>query len=133
VAQYDRWVDREAGRVVRPYALTGGRTDPAGGAVLDLISVVVAAGPAPTAAGPTPTAAGPRRLSPEHRKLIGLCQEPMTVADAAADIALPLGVVRVLLADLIQQKLITVQPRRAVRPQASPDLLREVLDGLRSL
>jgi hypothetical protein len=126
VAPNDRWVDREAGRVVRPYALTGGRTDPAGGAVLDLITVIVAY-------GPPPTAAASRRLGPEHRKLIGLCQEPMTVADAAADVALPLGVVRVLLADLIQQKLITVQPRRAVRPQASPDLLREVLNGLRSL
>jgi Protein of unknown function (DUF742) len=126
VAQYDRWVDREAGRVVRPYALTGGRTDPAGGTVLDLISVVVAS-------GPPPTGAASRGLSPEHRKLIGLCQEPMTVADAAADVALPLGVVRVLLADLIQQKLIIVQPRRAARPQASPDLLREVLNGLRSL
>ena len=57
----------------------------------------------------------------------------MTVADAAADMALPLGVVRVLLADFVQQKLIIVQPRRAVRPQASPQLLREVLDGLRSL
>ena len=126
MAQYDRWVDREAGRVVRPYALTGGRTDPAGGAVLDLISVVVAA-------GPPPTAAASRRLNPEHRKLIGLCQEPMTVADAAADMALPLGVVRVLLADLIQQKLITLQPRRTARPQTNPDLLREVLNGLRSL
>jgi hypothetical protein len=126
VAQYDRWVDREAGRVVRPYALTGGRTDPAGGAVLDLISVVVAA-------GPPPTAAASRRLNPEHRKLIALCQEPMTVADAAADMALPLGVVRVLLADLIQQKLITLQPRRTARPQTNPDLLREVLNGLRSL
>jgi len=94
--------------------------------VLDLISVVVAA-------GPPPTAARSRRLGPEHRKLIGLCQEPMTVADAAADMALPLGVVRVLLADLLQQKLITLQPRRAARPQASPDLLREVLNGLRSL
>jgi Protein of unknown function (DUF742) len=41
--------------------------------------------------------------------------------------------VRVLLADLLQQKLIALQPRRAARPQASPDLLREVLDGLRSL
>jgi hypothetical protein len=126
VAQYDRWVDREAGRVVRPYALTGGRTDPAGGAVLDLISVVVAA-------GPPPAAAASRRLNPEHRKLIALCQEPMTVADAAADMALPLGVVRVLLADLIQQKLITLQPRRTARPQTNPDLLREVLNGLRSL
>ena len=94
--------------------------------MLDLISVIAAAGPAPTAAES-------RGLGPEHRKLIGLCQEPMTVADAAADMALPLGVVRVLLADLVQQKLIIVQPRRAVRPQASPQLLREVLDGLRSL
>jgi len=126
VAEYDRWVDREAGRVVRPYALTGGRTDPVGDTVLDLISVIVATGPAPAA----PKS---RALSPEHRKLISLCQEPMTVADAAADMTLPLGVVRVLLADLVQQKFIAVQPRRAMRAQASPDLLREVLDGLRSL
>jgi hypothetical protein len=126
VAEYDRWVDREAGRVVRPYALTGGRTDPVGGTVLDLISVIVANGPAPAPAKS-------RGLSPEHRKLIGLCQEPMTVADAAADVALPLGVVRVLLADLVQQKYIAVQVRQAMRAQASPDLLREVLDGLRSL
>ena len=126
MAEYDRWVDREAGRVVRPYALTGGRTDPVGGTVLDLISVIVANGPAPAAAKS-------RGLSPEHRKLIGLCQEPMTVADAAADMALPLGVVRVLLADLVQQKYIAVQARQAMRVQASPDLLREVLDGLRSL
>jgi Protein of unknown function (DUF742) len=126
VAEYDRWVDREAGRVVRPYALTGGRTDPVGDMVLDLISVIAAT-------GPPPAAAKSRGLSPEHRKLIRLCQEPTTVADAAADMALPLGVVRVLLADLVQHKLITVQPRRAARVQASPDLLREVLDGLRSL
>jgi hypothetical protein len=126
VAEYDRWVDREAGPVVRPYALTGGRTDPSGGTVLDLISVIVAS-------GPPPTPAQSRGLGPEHRKLIGMCQDPMTVADAAADLALPLGVVRVLLADLVQQNMISVQPRPAARPQASPDLLKEVLDGLRSL
>jgi hypothetical protein len=126
VAEYDRWVDREAGPVVRPYALTGGRTDPSGDAVLDLISVILAS-------GPPPKPAQSPGLGPEHRKLIRMCQEPITVADAAADLALPLGVVRVLLADLIQQDMITVQPRPAVRRQASPDLLKEVLDGLRSL
>ncbi len=124
--QYDRWLDREAGPVVRPYALTGGRTDPAGDAVLDVIAVIAATGPAPT---PAESAA----LSPEHRKLLSLCQLPAIVADVAADMALPLGVVRVLLADLLQQNMITVLPRRAARPQASPDLLQEVLDGLRSL
>ena len=127
--RYDRWIDGEAGPVVRPYALTGGRTDPAGNAVLDLIAVIVASGPAP---GPAELA----KLSPEHRKLLRLCQDPATVADVAADVALPLGVVRVLLADLIQQAKISVLPRRAAaRPQTSTDLdvLKEVLDGLRSL
>jgi len=123
---HGRWVDGEAGPVVRPYALTGGRTDPVGDTVLDLIAVVAACGPAPV---PTDSPG----LSPEHRKLIGLCQLPATVADVAADTALPLGVVRVLLADLIQQGRITVLPRRAAASQASPDLLKEVLDGLRSL
>ena len=30
-----KWVDRDAGPVVRPYALTGGRTEPATGAAGD--------------------------------------------------------------------------------------------------
>lgn len=124
--EYDRWLDREAGPVVRPYALTGGRTDPVGDAVLDVIAVIAAN-------GPPPTRADSAKLSPEHRKLLRLCQLPATVADVAADVALPLGVVRVLLSDLIQQGLITVLPRRAPRPQASTDLLKEVLDGLRAL
>ena len=46
---------------------------------------------------------------------------------------LPLGVIRVLLADLIQQGMITVLPRPSAHPQARTDLLKEVLDGLRSL
>ncbi len=121
-----KWLDREAGPVVRPYALTGGRTEPAGDAVLDLIAVIAAS-------GPPPTPAESPRLNPEHRKLLSLCQLPITVADIAADMTLPLGVVRVLLADLIQQDMITVLPPRAVRPQVSTDLLKEVLDGLRSL
>jgi|SRR5271170_6561072 len=127
--RYDRWIDGEAGPVVRPYALTGGRTDPAGNTVLDLIAVIVAP-------GPTPEPAELAKLSPEHRKLLRLCQTPATVADVAADMALPLGVVRVLLADLVQQDKIVVLPRRAAaRPRTSTDLdvLREVLDGLRAL
>jgi hypothetical protein len=126
--RHDRWIDGEAGPVVRPYALTGGRTDPVGGTVLDLITVIAATGPTP---GPAELV----KLGPEHRKLLGLCREPVTVADAAADMALPLGVVRVLLSDLIQQDKIAVLPRRTTRPQvgADLDLLKEVLDGLRSL
>jgi hypothetical protein len=126
VPGFDRWLDRQAGPVVRPYALTGGRTAPAGDTVLDLITVVVASG---QRAGRARSSA----LGPEHRGMLRLCQEPVTVADLAADLDLPLGVVRVLLSDLIQEKLISVQPRPTARPQASYNLLQEVLDGLRAL
>jgi hypothetical protein len=123
---YDRWLDRQAGPVVRPYLLTGGRTAPVGDTVLDLITVVVAA-------EQHDDPASRPGLSPEHRRMLRLCQEPVTVADLAADLDLPLVVVRVLLSDMVQDKLISAGPRPPARPQASYNLLQEVLDGLRSL
>jgi Protein of unknown function (DUF742) len=125
VGSGDKWVDRNSGPVVRPYALTGGRTEPAG-EVLDLITVIVAARPA----GEIDDAI---RLSPEHRKILGLCRRQVTLADVASDTALPVGVVRVLLADLIQEGRITIVPRRAGGQQPSTDLLKEVLHGLHAL
>jgi hypothetical protein len=120
----DMWVDRDSGPVVRPYALTGGRTEPATGEVLDLIAIVVAARPR---AGDDLAS-----LGPEYRKILALCGHPVTVADVASDTALPLGVVRVLLADLLVQGRLTVMRQNAgERPSA--DLLEEVLHGLRAL
>jgi len=122
----DKWDARDTGPVVRPYALTGGRTESAEGDVLDLIAIVVAT-------DQTVIPGDPLDLSPEHRKIIGLCREAAAVADVASDMALPLGVVRVLLGDLILQGRITVlQQRRAGEPPPA-DLLREVLHGLRAL
>ncbi len=121
-----RWLDRNSGPVVRPYAVTGGRTEPADGELLDLIAVVVDAG----AAGGGDDRIG---LSPEHRRILRLCQQPATVADVASDTGLPLGVVRVLMADLIVAGRITVLPQRAAADQPSAELLREVLHGLRAL
>lgn len=120
-----KWIDRDAGPVVRPYALTGGRTEPAG-EVLDLIAIVVASG---QAAGDD----DPIDLSPEHRRILGLCRRPATVADVASDTALPVGVVRILLADLIVSGRLTVRPARPAGEQPSTDLLKEVLHGLRAL
>ena len=72
-------------------------------------------------------------LSPEHRRILKLCQQPATVADVASDTGLPVGVIRVLLADLIQQGRIRVMPGREAGQQPSAQLLREVLHGLRAL
>jgi Protein of unknown function (DUF742) len=121
-----KWVDRNAGPVVRPYAVTGGRTEPADGEVLDLITIIVDAGRGSVDADPID-------FSPEHRRIVSLCRRPATVADVASDTALPLGVVRVLLADLIQSGRIKVLPQRPAGQQPSTDLLREVLHGLRAL
>jgi hypothetical protein len=112
---------------VRPYAVTGGRTEPGDGELLDLLTVVVASGLA------TEADEDPLRRTPEHRKILGLCQRPVTVADIASGTALPVGVVRVLLADLIVRKAITVVRQRPVDQQPSNDVLKEILNGLRAL
>ena len=121
-----KWVDRDSDPVVRPYAVTGGRTEPADGEVLDLIAVIVYSG------GPAEPV-DRLGLSPEHRRILNLCRRPATVADVASDTGLPVGVIRVLLADLIQQGRIKVLRGRPADQKPSAQLLREVLHGLRAL
>ena len=128
----DKWIDRDSGPVVRPYAVTGGRTEPADGEVLDLVAVIVAVDPPEPAEDPAPGQVAVT-LTPEHRRILGLCHNPATVADVASDTALPLGVVRVLLADLLQAERLTVLPQRPAHEQPSAALLKEVLHGLRAL
>jgi hypothetical protein len=118
-----RWLDQEAGPVVRPYALTRGRTRPRGEA-FDLIDVVAATG--------TPLADMPW-LGPEHRRILAMCRRPVVVADVASDIDLPLAVVRVLLSDLHQEGLITVLRPASDGPISDLTVMRNVLDGLKAL
>jgi Protein of unknown function (DUF742) len=122
----DKWRPRDSGPVVRPYAVTGGRTQPADGETLDLLTVVIATG---QPAG----ADDPARLTPEHRRILGLCGQQATLADIAADVALPVGVVRVLLADLIQQGAIIVVRQRPADQRTGNNVLQEILNGLRAL
>jgi hypothetical protein len=119
----EKWLDREAGPVVRPYALTKGRTRPSSIAP-GLIDIVTAA---------TATEAGDGRfgLGPEHRRLLSLCRKPAAVADLASDTDLPLCVVRVLLGDLQERGLIMVSG--SAHQDAEETVLRSVLDGLRAL
>lgn len=123
-----QWFDQEAGPLVRPYAMTGGRTA-AGpqGAHFDLIALVSLDTAAPGTHDDT-------ALGPEHRSIIELCRtETQTVAELAAGTDVPVGVVRVLLGDLLE--LACVKVSRPVPPAQLPDekILREVIDGLRAL
>jgi hypothetical protein len=119
----ERWIDRDAGPVVRPYALTKGRTLPAGGVSFDLIDVVTATGDWP-----------PQhfRPGPEHRRILSLCRQPVPIADLTSEIDLPIGVVRVLLGDLVSEGLVRIHSARQ-QPDNGNHLLRMVLDGLESL
>ncbi|MCX5379559.1 DUF742 domain-containing protein [Streptomyces sp. NBC_00091] len=121
------WFDDDAGPVVRPYAMTRGRTSHAAQHRLDLIALVVAE---PAADDPV----WDMTLSPEHAHILGLCRErPQSVAELAADLDLAIGVVRVLIGDLVDGELVHVT--RPVPPAELPDesILREVIDGLRAL
>jgi hypothetical protein len=118
------WLDAEAGPVVRSYVLTGGRTRHSG-AAFDLVATVSATRGQPADLG---------RLTPEHVAVLQLAGTPTTVVDIASDVDLPLGVVRILLADLREYGLVVIQapvPMRA--QQVDRNTLREVLHGLRGL
>ncbi|HEY8985262.1 MAG TPA: DUF742 domain-containing protein [Streptomyces sp.] len=121
------WFDDEAGPVVRPYAMTRGRTTSPGQHRLDLIAVVVAE---PGAGDPEDD----HTLSPEHVDIVGLCRTaPQSVAELAAELDLPVGVIRVLVGDLVDKKFVHVN--RPVPPAELPDesILRDVINGLRAL
>ncbi|KOV59911.1 hypothetical protein ADL01_34270 [Streptomyces sp. NRRL WC-3618] len=123
-----QWYDNEAGPLVRPYAMTGGRTRSGPtGVRFDLIALV-------TLDKGTPAMDDDTALGPEHRALIDLCRtETQSVAELSADADLPVGVVRVLLGDLLELGRVTVS--RPVPPAQLPDerILREVIEGLRAL
>lgn len=119
----EAWYDEDAGPVVRPYAMTGGRTRPVRGG-LDLISLVVARPAPPGAAPPT---------SPEQRRILAWCQRPLSVAEIAAGMNLPVGTVRVLIGDLLQAGLVETQEPPLLGDLPSESLLEAVLAGLRSL
>lgn len=140
----ERWFD-DAGPVVRPYAMTRGRTRCSPEAArLDMIALVIAeTADAGTDAGTgTDTDAGTVHeddlhdpaLTPEHVDIVRMCRRsPLSVAELATDLDVPVGVIRVLVGDLLDADLVRVS--RPVPPAELPDenILREVINGLRAL
>jgi len=108
--------------VLRPYAVVRGRTKPTGD-VPDVISMVYSL---------PVTVPEPTDLEPEHLVVLQQCRVPMSVADLASALDLPLAVIRIMVADLRDRRFVRIQPPR---PERVTDirLLREVADGLRRL
>jgi hypothetical protein len=116
------WDEQDAGPFVRPYALTGGLTRPSGQrfGLLDMVRAVR------RAVQHLP------RLSPEQAELLRRSQMPAPLAELAADLDLPVGVVRILVSDLRERGLVMIH---RAQPAGFSDLkiLQEVVDGLRRL
>ncbi len=120
--QHD-WLDQEAGPVVRPYTLTGGRSRPITGGLTLLTHVEALYAPEADLVG----------LQPEHRMILSMTRTALSIAEIAARIDLPVGVVRVLVGDLLQASLVsTFESDTTINP---PDdsVLQAVIDGLRAL
>ena len=115
------WVDGDAGPVVRPYALTGGKTRPSG-ARIDLIDMVCA----------VRVVGLNLRLTPEQARVLASCQTPVALVELAADLGLATGVVRILVSDLRDRGLVTIHRSKSVG-LSDLKILQEVVDGLRRL
>jgi hypothetical protein len=120
-------VPGEETAVVRPYALTGGRTRSTRALELEtLISAREDATEAFVAAG---------GVEFESLSILEECQTPRSVAEIAAALRVPLGVARVLISDAADTGLVTVHRTISGRDGAEAHLvlMERVLSGLRRL
>ena len=113
--------EEEWGPLVRPYAVTRGRTA-ARQHDLQLTSLVVTQQHYDQLAG-----AG---LDYEHRQILAWCQSPLSIAEISSHLRLPLSVAKILVVDLLERNLLALRSA-AVAPDVR--VLRAVIDGIRRL
>ncbi|WP_410669772.1 DUF742 domain-containing protein [Amycolatopsis sp. cmx-4-68] len=108
---------------VRPYTRTGGRTRSDHNLALEAL---------------VSTSDDGRRYrgvrSVEHRRICDLCLDTRSVAEIAAHLRLPLGVVKVLVGDMADIGLVLIhQTELILGDRSSRDFMERVLAGLRAL
>lgn len=111
----------DAPSLVRPYTLTAGRTEPAVELPLEAPVQTLAAGTWPS---------GDMRT-----RILAHAQSTPSVAEIAARLALPLGVARVLIGDLVAAGYLRVHATLGDTTSADDrrDLIGRTLRGLRAL
>jgi hypothetical protein len=120
-------VEEESGgtnptRLVRPYTVTGGRTQPRYKLAIEALV--------------TATVYEPRDLSvlaPECQAILQFCLDWRSVAEISAVLRIPLGVTRILVADMSADGLVRVHQRDDSEGRPDLNLLERVLSGLRKI
>ena len=108
--------------LVRPYAVTRGRTEPR--YQLEIEAIVET------------NRYDPRELpllSPECRAILEFCRDWRSVAEVSAVLQMPLGVARILIADLAAEGLVRIHQLDHAHGRPDVKLLERVLSGLRKL
>jgi hypothetical protein len=112
---------RMRSRRIRPYALTGGRTQSRYELLVEaLVSV------------PRYDPGLPESLMPESRLLYERARSRVSIAELSVAMSVPLGVVRVLVSDLAAQGAIYIHPT-AHAYHHDREMLGRILDGLQRL
>ncbi|HEY3502902.1 MAG TPA: DUF742 domain-containing protein [Actinocatenispora sp.] len=116
--------DEPSNALVRPYAVTRGRTRPR-------VEIAIEALVETTARGRDASVVGGR----EQQLIAGLCAlRVQSLAEIAARMQMPLGVARVLVADMAADGLVAVyEPTQVGDDAVGTELLERVLSGLRRL
>jgi hypothetical protein len=117
-----RGIADESSALVRPYAVTGGRTKPR--TQLQIEAMVAAS---------HYEARDLSVLSPECQAILGFCRDWRSVAEVSAVLRMPLGVARVLIADMAMEGLVRVHQLDHAQGRPDINLLERVLSGLRKL
>ncbi|MFD7439559.1 DUF742 domain-containing protein [Streptomyces sp. NPDC059861] len=106
----------------RLHTVTGGRSEADDS--FDLVTLIV------SESEPT------QGMQSEHTRILELCRHPTALVELAAELKLPITVVRILLGDLHDMGKVSARhPRAAESVAGLPEtaLLQEVLHGLRNL
>jgi hypothetical protein len=119
--------DEPTGALVRPYAVTGGRTRPRVDIAIEALVET--------------TSRGRSRQDPfsqgrEQQYIVTLCDGRLqSLAEISARMSLPLGVARVLVADMAADGMVAVYEPTALdgNDAVGTELLERVLSGLRKL
>jgi hypothetical protein len=113
----EHWFDDAAGRLIRPYTVSDGRTEPT--TRMELLSMVIATGRRPHG-----------QLGPDHAQALGLCGSVTTVAEVAARLRLPAVVTKILLSDLIGWGTVDVRSPDPMADSSNPAVLETILNAL---
>ncbi|ONI70688.1 hypothetical protein ALI144C_49660 [Actinosynnema sp. ALI-1.44] len=109
--------------MVRPYAMTGGRTKADGDLRVEAMISTASAGMAEDGLAEI-----------EHRSIARLCRTPKSVAEISAELDMPLQVAKIVLGDMVATGLVVVHRTTGLSGGSSHlALMERVLGGLRRL